>query len=190
MEISKQTKLYVPIILGTAREGRQSEKVASFVLAEVKKHPEIESELLDVRDFRLPATDNSGKAEAGRRLGEKISRADGLIVVAPEYNHGYPGELKMMLDMLYKEYARKPLGIVGVSSGGLGGVRMVEELRLVSVEYHMVPIREAVYFSGVKDLFDPDGKIQDDSYGRKIARLLEELVWYAQVLKWGRQNVQ
>ncbi len=183
-------KLYIPVVLGTGREGRHSENVARFVLEEIHKHPEIESELLDVRDFRLPATDNTGKSETAQKLAEKINRADGLVIVSPEYNHGYPGELKMMLDMLYKEYARKPLGIVGVSSGGLGGVRMVEQLRLVSVEYHMVPIREAVYFSGVQDLFDQSGKIQDDSYGRKIARLLEELVWYGKVLQWGRENVK
>lgn len=182
-------KLYIPVILGTAREARQSEKVARFVLAEVKKHPEIESELLDVRDFRLPATDNTGQSEPAKRFAEKINRADGLVVVSPEYNHGYPGELKLMLDMLYKEYAKKPLGIVGVSSGGLGGVRMVEQLRLVSVEFRMVPIREAVYFSSVQDAFDESGIIKDDSYGRKVGRMLEELVWYAKALKWGRENV-
>lgn len=182
-------KLFIPIILGTAREGRWSEKVAKFVFSEVQKHPEIESELLDVRDFRLSATDNSQESETAQRLADKINKADGFIVVSPEYNHGYPGELKMMLDLLYQQYARKPLGIVGVSSGGLGGVRMVEQLRQVAVEFHMVSIREAVYFSTVQNLFDDSGKILDESYSRKISKLLEELVWYAKVLKWGRENV-
>lgn len=182
-------KLYIPIILGTARQDRQSEKVANFVLAEVAKQKEVETELLDVRDFRLPATDNTGKSETAQKLAEKINQADGLIIVSPEYNHGYPGELKMMLDMLYQQYARKPVGIVGVSAGGLGGVRMVEQLRQVSVEFHMVPIREAVYFSAVQNLFGESGKILDESYSRKIGKLLEELVWYAKVLKWGRENV-
>lgn len=189
MEISNGVQLYIPIILGTAREGRQSEKVAKFVHGEVTNSPEIETELLDVRDFRLPATDNTEGSETAKRLIDKINKADGFIVVSPEYNHGYPGELKMMLDLAYQQYARKPLGIVGVSSGGLGGARMVEQLRQVSVEFHMVPIREAVYFSTVKKLFDQSGKILDESYSRKIGKLLEELVWYAKVLKWGRDNV-
>lgn len=182
-------KLYIPVILGTAREGRQSEKVAGFVREQVVKHPAIETELLDVRDFRLPATDNTGASKPALKFAEKISKADGFVIVSPEYNHGYPGELKMMLDMLYQQYARKPLGVVGVSAGGLGGVRMVEQLRQVAVEFHMVPIREAVYFSGVQDLFDEGGKIKDQGYSRRIAKMLEELVWYAKVLKWGRENV-
>lgn len=60
-----------------------------------------------------------------------MTRADGLVIVSPEYNHGYPGEMKLMLDQLYKEYNRKPVGICGVSSGALGGARMVEQLRLI-----------------------------------------------------------
>lgn len=182
-------KLYIPVILGTAREGRMSEKVADFVRGEAAGREEIETELLDVRDFRLPATDNTQESETAKKFAEKIEKADGYIIVSPEYNHGYPGELKMMLDMLYQQYARKPLGLVGVSSGGLGGARMVEQLRQVAAEFHMVPIREAVYFSTVEKLFDESGKILDESYSRKISRLLEELVWYAKVLKWGRENV-
>ncbi|MCX6779068.1 MAG: NAD(P)H-dependent oxidoreductase [Candidatus Magasanikbacteria bacterium] len=175
--------MFIPIILGTAREGRQSEKAAQFVLEEVLKYG-LESEILDVRDFRLPATDASKQSDVAKKLAEKITRADGLIVVSPEYNHGYPGELKMMLDMLYTEYAHKPLGICGVSMGGLGGVRMVEQLRQVATELHMVNIREAIYFSGIQNLFE-NGKIKDESFGGRVKTMLDELVWYANTLKQG-----
>ena len=101
-----------------------------------------------------------------------------MIIVSPEYNHGYPGELKMMLDLLYKEYAQKPIGFCGVSAGGLGGARVVEQLRLVSIEFHMIPIREAMYFSSVQDLFEENGKIKDESYSPRITKFLNELVSY------------
>ena len=182
-------KLFIPVILGTARAGRQTEKAARYVLEEVQKHPEIETELLDVRDFRLPATDNSEESETAKRFEEMVSRAHGYIVVSPEYNHGYPGELKMMLDMLYKQYARKPLAICGVSAGPMGGVRMTEQLRLVAVEFHMAPIRETVYFSSVGNLFDEAGRIKDESYAKRIETMLSELVWFANALKWGRDNL-
>jgi len=173
--------MYIPIILGTARAGRQSEKAAKFMLAEVEKFG-LKTELIDARDYRLSATDNSEESNLAKKLAEKITRANALIIVSPEYNHGYPGELKMMLDMLYDQYARKPVGICGVSSGGLGGARMVEQLRLVAIELGMAPISKAVYFSSIKKLFDDTGAITDESYYKKTEKFLNELVWCAKAL--------
>ena len=174
--------MYIPIILGTARAGRQSEKVANFVLKEVIKN-NLESEIIDVRDYRTSATDNTHESEQAKKLSEKISKADGLIIVSPEYNHGYPGELKMMLDLVYKEYTGKPVGFCGVSAGGLGGARVVEQLRQVVIELHMVPIREALYFPMVQNLFNETGDMKDDSYDSRIKMFLDELTSYAQKLK-------
>ncbi len=172
----------IPIILGTARQGRQSEKAAKFMLGEVVKFG-LASEIIDVRDFRIEATDRTEEQAPAKELAEKISQADALIIVSPEYNHGYPGELKMMLDMLYEEYASKPVGICGVSIGGLGGARMVEQLRQVCVEFHMVPIREAIYFSNIQSLFDEKGEIKDSSYHDRVKVFLSELTWYTEKLK-------
>ena len=177
--------MYIPIILGTGRKGRNTEKAARYILSEVQKREEIETELLDVRDFRIQVTDNEGKLPVAQTFAEKMKKADGLIVVAPEYNHGYPGELKMMLDMLYEEYNRKPIGICG-TGGGLGGGRMVEQLRLVAIELQMVPIRSAVYFPSVWDAFDEQGNAKDASYPDLIKTFLEELLWYAKALKAAR----
>lgn len=180
--------MYIPIILGTAREGRRSENVAKFMLAEIMK-TEVKSEIIDVRDFRIEATNNTGEIPQAKALAEKIKKADGLIIVSPEYNHGYPGELKMMLDMLYAEYFTKPVGICGVSIGILGGARMVEQLRQVCVEFHMVPIREALYFATVQDLFDEGGKIKDASYSQRTEVFFKELFNYAKILKESRQTI-
>src|SRR3989344_1622803 len=178
--------MYIPIILGTAREGRRSEKAANFVLREFQKQEGVETELIDVRDYRIAATDDTEEQEPAKRFSEKVSRADGLIIVAPEYNHGYPGELKMMLDMLYEEYNRKPVGICGVARGSMGGGRMVEQLRLVAIEFQMVPSRKAVYFSNAGKLFDEQGDIADESYHERMKAFFEELLWYAKALKTAR----
>ena len=174
--------MYIPIILGTARKGRQSEKVANFMLKELFK-TNLESEILDVRDYRIEATDSTGESPEAKKLAEKIKKADALIIVSPEYNHGYPGELKIMLDMLYREYAQKPVGFCGVSIGGLGGARMVEQLRQVVIELHMIPVREALYFSTVQNLFEENGDIKDESYHNRIRTFLNELMSYAKKLK-------
>ena len=182
-------KLFVPLILGTAREGRRSEHAAEFVLEEIRKRDDMEAELLDVRHFRLPATDNTEQDALEKKFSGRIARSDALVIVTPEYNHGYPGELKMMLDMAYKEYARKPMAICG-TGGGLGGGRMTEQLRLVAIELGMAPIREAVYFSDIWNLFDEKGAIKDPAYEGRVKAMLDELSWYAVALKRARAETR
>ena len=179
-------QLFIPILLGTAREGRQSEKAAKFVLEEAKKYGQFETQLLDVRDFvGVAKTKAMGETKA-KEWSEIMKRADGLIIVSPEYNHGYPGELKLMLDHLYDEYNRKPVAICGVSGGDLGGARMVEVLRTSLIELQMVPTRNAVYFGAIQNLFDEQGKIKDQSFAEKLKPMFDELVWYAKALKAAR----
>lgn len=186
--MSSESSLFIPIILGTARKGRRSENAARFVYEAVKERSDIETALIDVRDFRLPATDDSEKTALEKKFAEIIARADGLIIVTPEYNHGYPGELKMMLDMAFEEYARKPVALCG-TGGGMGGVRAVEQLRSVFIELSCVLTHEAVYFSNIGDLFDTEGKITDESYSERVKKLIDELVWYARALKRAREEI-
>lgn len=179
--------MFIPVILGTARAGRLSEKAAAFMLQKALEAG-IESEIIDVRDYRLQATDNRKESPEAKKLAEKVLRSDGLIIVSPEYNHGYPGELKMMLDMLFSEFAHKPVGICGVSSGPWGGVRMVEQLRLVCLAFHMVPTGEAVHFPKVQELFDDQGQLLGKSQHGQAKRLLRELIFYAGALKAPREQ--
>lgn len=176
--------MFIPVILGTAREGRQSEKVAKFLLQEVLGYGGIESELIDVRDYLVCFTKRNNEAPQIKALGEKFKKADGFIIVFPEYNHSYPGELKLLLDSFYwPEYEKKPVGLAGVSMGPFGGARALDQLRAVFVELKAVNIREAVYFGGISNLFDENGVIKDVSYNDRIKIFLDELTWYAKALK-------
>ena len=113
---------------------------------------------------------------AAKRLAEKIGRADAIIIVCPEYNHSFPGELKMMLDMLFEEYAGKKVGICGVSNGPFGGARGMEQLKLVLVNFKMRIMSNVLYFSSVKGIFDENGEPKDkDSWERRTGRFFEEL---------------
>jgi NAD(P)H-dependent FMN reductase len=179
-------ELFIPIIIGTARDGRRTESAARFVLGELDGRRDISTALVDVRDFPLTAMDNSEESPAAKKYIEIVARADGFIIVSPEYNHGYPGELKILLDMAFGQYERKPVAIAG-AGGMMGGGRMTEQLRQVAIELGMVPIREAVYFFRVGTLFDESGTIQDASYAQRVAKMLDELVWYATALKRARQ---
>jgi NAD(P)H-dependent FMN reductase len=180
--------LFLPVLLGTGREGRASDAAARFVMAEVGKTG-AQTALFDVRDLVTSATVGLGRLDPrGQPWQEAMQRADGLVIVTPEYNHGYPGELKIVLDSLYGEYAHKPVALCGVSMGPFGGVRVVEQLRQVVIELSMVPLRNAMYFSGIKQAFGADGQPADAALTARLKPLLDELLWYAQALKAARES--
>lgn len=181
--------LFIPVLLGTARRGRMSEHVAAFVTSELSKLPGVETELIDVRSLGLP-TDDAGEQIKHPAFSAAVMRADALVVVAPEYNHGYPGLLKHALDSNLKEYVHKPVGIVGVSAGPWGGTRVVENLLPVMRELGLVTIFWDGNFSNVRKAFDPaTGALLDDSYVRRLAKFFQELVWMAKVLRHGRERI-
>src|SRR5207253_5327895 len=141
--------LFIPLILGTAREGRQSENVARFVFEQTKKRADVETELIDVR--KLPMRlDDAGEQMKDAAFSATIERCDGIILVVPEYNHGYPGLLKHALDMNLKEYFHKAVGICGVSAGPVGGARVIEVLLPVGRELGLVASFEDVQFGKVQ----------------------------------------
>lgn len=181
--------LFVPVILGTPRRGRQSEHVARFMLGEVVKRPGVETELVDVRALSL-ATDDAGESIKDPAFSAAVARADALVVVAPEYNHGYPGLLKHALDTNLKEYIHKAVGICGVSAGSFGGTRVIENLLPVMRELGLVTIFWDMNFAGVSSLFDESGALRDEAaHARRAEKFLKELVWMARVLRHGRENV-
>ena len=180
--------LYIPLILGTPRKGRASENVARFVFGELSKREGVETELIDVRGLGL-AADDEGESIKDAEFSSKMSRADALVIVTPEYNHGYPGLLKHALDSNLKEYIHKAVGLCGVSAGGFGGTRAVENLLPVLRELGLVTIFWDGNFSGAHKLFDESGKILDDSYVRRVDKFLKELIWMARTLRHGRENI-
>lgn len=180
--------LFIPLILGTAREGRQSENVARFVFEQTKKRADVETELIDVRELPMKL-DDAGEQMKDPKFSAAIERCDGLIIVTPEYNHGYPGLLKHALDMNLKEYIHKAVGICGVSAGPFGGARAIEGLLPVMRELGLVAIFEDVNFGNVAKIFDDQGNLLDQNYVRRLDKFLNELVWMARVLRHGRENI-
>lgn len=179
--------MYIPVVLGTAREGRQSEKAANYVLAQVKQAG-IESELVDVRAYRIPATNKLGLIPEAINWAAKLDRAAGLILVVPEYNHAYPGELKMFLDLHYEKYFNKPVALCGVSGGPLGGARGLQALKLTLLSLKMLVVLETVYFPLVQELFADDGQIKDRSYDKKVAGLLKGLTAFIELTGQGKKG--
>ncbi len=181
--------LFIPVIIGTTRKGRASENVAKFVLGELGKRENVETELIDILELNFPH-DDAGEALKDARFCHTVARADGLILVVPEYNHGYPGLLKHVLDSNLKEYIHKAVGICGVSAGGFGGTRVIQNLLPVMRELGLVTIFWDGNFSGAQGLFDEHGMIKERAtYEKRLDQFLGELIWMSKVLRYGRENV-
>ena len=181
--------VFIPVIIGTPRQGRLTEPAANFVFGEVSKRRDIETELIDIK--KIPVRiDDAGEALKDSQFCATVQRSDGLIIVAPEYNHSFPGLLKHVLDTNLKEYIHKAVGICGVSAGPFGGARMIQNLLPVLRELGLVTIFSDVYFGNAGKLFDPaTGKITESAYARRVGKFLDELVWMARVLRYGRENL-
>lgn len=182
--------LFLPIILGTVREGRESEKVARKIEEWAREVPGIRTELIDIRILDLPMTDEGTKSLPARNTDyqELIRAADGFIIVSPEYNHSFPGSLKRALDVLFEEWKHKAVGVVGVSNGRFGGVRMVEALLPVFKTLSLTPIKPDIYVPDVEAAFDERGEFRDSNVRKAFDFFIEELVWMAETLRTGRNR--
>lgn len=184
-----EQRLFIPLILGTARQGRESEKAARLVFDQTKKRAGVETEFIDIRELPMKL-DDAGEQMKDPKFSATIDRCDGLIIVTPEYNHSFPGLLKHALDMNLKEYIHKAVGICGVSAGTFGGARVIEQLLPVLRELGLVTIFEDVNFGRVGSLFDEHGSLVDQNFVRRIDTFLDELIWMARVLRYGRENIR
>lgn len=183
-------KLFIPVLLGTNREGRMSEHVAKFLVEEIKKRDDMATQLFDVAEFDLPKVGYGGEIkDQFPEYRDAIIKADGLIVVAPEYNHGYPGRLKSVMDLLLQEYIHKAVGLVGVSAGGFGGTRVIEALVPMVRELGLAVTFSDLTVSKVQTVFDEQGKLKDEAYIERAEGFLAELAWLATVLRYGREKV-
>lgn len=123
------TSKKITLILGTAREGRQSVKSFEYLYELLSKKDDVEIKKVDARDFKSNKTITPWiDSDENKDFKAIAKNSDAFTLVVPEYNHSFPGELKLLLDQALKEYKNKPVIVAGVSAGGFGGVRAVESL--------------------------------------------------------------
>ena len=186
----------IEIILGSVREGRAGERVARWIHAIASRRADLEAALIDLKEWPLPPyafAANPKQLETryedalARAWFERIARADGFVIVTPEYNHGYPPSLKNALDYLYAPWNNKPVAFASYG-GTSGGVRAVQQLRQVVVELQMAPIRAEVNIPFVARAFGEQGEPVDPLHAKRAAAMFDQLAWWAIVLREGRER--
>jgi NAD(P)H-dependent FMN reductase len=193
----------VAVIVGSTRPGRKTPAMTRWVTNELQKLPDVEIEVLDLADYNLPFFDepvsprynpNRTPNAAARQWLDKLQATHAFIVITPEYNHSIPAVLKNAFDYLDWQVAKKPFGIV--SHGVVGGARAAEHLRNVISEVQAVSVPSFVAFTtGLQESFNEEGDLTEairaNPHGPHMAleNLVQELAWYARVLKAAREQV-
>jgi len=180
--------LSIPVILGTSRKGRASVHAARLLADLLNRRAGVCSGVIDIASLPLPV-DDAGEAIKQAAYSEAISAADGLVIVAPEYNHSFPGLLKHTLDSCLNEYIHKAVGLVGVSAGPFAGIRVVQSLLPVTRELGLVTIFWDINIGQVGKVFAEDGRLLDEAFVRRSDRFIRELIWMSKVLRYGREQV-
>jgi NAD(P)H-dependent FMN reductase len=175
--------IHVGLIYGSTRKGRFCDTVAGWAADEIRAQGHYTVDIIDPAEITIGSRDEPSTSPT---LWQRMARADAFVVVTPEYNHGYTAALKLLIDSVGAEWHAKPVAFV--SYGGIsGGLRAVEQLRLVFAELHAVTIRDSVSFASAWEHFDAAGKIkQPERAHRSMAAMLVRLRWWAVALRDAR----
>ena len=178
--------LRVLLVVGSVRDGRIGPVVASWVRERLVEHGGLDVDVVDLLDVALPASlDGSGDTEAWRA---RVGAADAVVVVTPEYNHGYPGYLKTAIDSVQADWRGKVVGFASYG-GAAGGTRAVEQLRPVFAECHVHSVRDQVVLPNVWELIGEDGVLDGERAEASAKAMIEQLVWWGSALRDARAAV-
>lgn len=175
--------LTIALIYGSVRQDRLCDTVARWAIAGIAARRDIALDIVD------PLASDLNMADDRAALSARIADADGFIVVTPEYNHGYPAALKALIDTMSEEWSAKPVGFISYGDAS-GGLRAVEQLRLVFAELNAVSMREQLSFANVWEQFGTDGTLHEPARAqRALAAMLRALAWWGKVLRDARAAV-
>ena len=186
----KKTEIpHIAIISSSVRTERTSHRVALFFESYLKKSKVCTTEILDLKEYNFPIFSNPFKFQKEPTkqtvsFANKIKSSDGIIIVTPEYNGGYPASLKNVIDLLYDEWQHKPVSISTVSTGVFGGTQAITSLQFILWKMHVLTATQMFPVPKVKEAFNELGKPTDKVLIHKQAEVfIKELIWCVQASK-------
>lgn len=173
-----ERRLHLGLIQGSSRRGRFCDTVADWTRDRIAQSGQFEIDVIDPLQLDLAALLLHEDCGAATALCERLAAADCFVVVTPEYNHGYTAATKLIIDSASAEWKEKPVAFV--SYGGIsGGLRAVEQLRLVFAELHAVAIRDSVSIANPWRLTDAGGSFSPPA---ETLRAMEVMI--RQIHRW------
>jgi NAD(P)H-dependent FMN reductase len=184
--------LKVGIIVGSTRPGRKAAAVAKWSHDLLKSRKDAEFEIVDIEDYKLPLLDEPVPPSMGqyskahtKTWAAKIDSLDAFIFVTPEYNHSTSAALKNAIDFLFHEWNNKAAGFIGY--GAAGGVRAVENLRLVMGEIKVADVRAQVTLSLYTDFENFTVFKPHEHHDKAVHAVADEVLAWGTALKGLRE---
>jgi len=175
---------HIAIISASVRKGRTSHRVALFLNRLLEEKNLATVEIVDLNEYHFPIFHErlmfqENPIPALLEYSRRIKEADGVLIVTPEYNGGYPASLKNAIDVLYPEWQKKPVAISTCSDGDFGGSQVITSIQFVLWKMHVMTVPARFPNPNADKTYDEQGNPADLAGTEKRAlHFLEELLWY------------
>lgn len=179
----------IAILSSSVRNGRLSHRVALFLKRFWEERFLAESEVLDLKAYRFPLFEERlvyqpHPSELLLDFTERLNSADGLVIVSPVYNASFPAALKNVIDLYFAEWARRPVGVVSVTSGKAPGIATVQEVQVLMLKLGAFVVPKLSTVTEVEANFSPEGEALDRTAAeRMLLPMMEELDWMVGICK-------
>ncbi|MBX3022300.1 MAG: NAD(P)H-dependent oxidoreductase [Bdellovibrionales bacterium] len=156
----------IEIISGTDRPNSRTLTVAKHLL-DLYRGLKADVNLIDLNQLNLADLASGeyykGPGESYKNAVARVTEAQGIVLVVPEYNGSYPGILKLFIDYWrYPEtFEHRPIAMVGLGTRW-GGLRPVEHLQQALGYRNAYVYPNRVFLSHIKELLK-DGSLKDQS---------------------------
>ena len=179
----------IVIISSSIRNGRKSHRVAIYFDKLLREKGLADVEILDLLRYNFPLFherlkyQDSPPAEA-IEFSNRVKAADGVLIVTPEYNGGYPASLKNAVDLLTDEWYRKPVAFVTVSDGNFGGTQVITSIHFSFWKIGALTVPVQFRIPNVISTFDESGIPADKpAMDKRATSLIRELLWFIESKK-------
>ena len=180
--------VHIAIIIGSVREGRQTDKIAHYLHGQISLREGILAHTWDLAEEPMPLLTQKWKKMASpppvfRQMSAFLKQADGIIFCSPEYHGSYTGVLKNAVDHFWEEFKRKPIGVVSTGSGYYGGMNASTEMQQLILSIGAYPMPKKLLVPYIQKAFDPFGNPIQEGLEENTQKFLEEFIWFVRALK-------
>jgi len=181
----------VAIIIGSIREGRQSQKAAYFLQKKLTGRL-IDTDIIDLAAYPLPImeeriTNDPNPPINALLISEKLKNSDAIILVTPEYQGSFTGVLKNALDYFLPEFSKKVIGVATTAGGRMGGINASVQLQHVILSMGAYALPQKLIVSEIQNAFDEEFNPKHELLAKQGEKFVDEFVWFAQAIVNAKQ---